>query len=75
MISVAIVLGDRADLDVLASEGALWVEDTSTNRKQIESLWKLGVSATLFQPKEMIALIEDVDLHHPDWSELRILRP
>lgn len=71
---ITVVFGERADLVRLALQGALWVEDLPGNRAQVEPLWKSGSVATLFQTKDVFAVLTDADLHEPDWHELRVLR-
>jgi hypothetical protein len=74
MTRVTIVSGNRADLADLVASGELWAEDNEINRPQVEAIWANGGSATLFAAKDLAAVIGDVELHHPDWSELRALR-
>ena len=74
MTVATIVFGDRDRLAELATQGYLWAQETPGNRAQVATLWESELSATLFQLKELDAIIEDVELHHPDWTELRVLR-
>ncbi len=71
---LTIVFGEQAGLGSLAAEGELWTEDNKVNRSQVEAIWADGGSATLFAVKDLNAVLEDAELHHPTWSELRVLR-
>ncbi len=72
---LSVVFGERSDLTDLARQGALWAEDASANRTQIETICKAGGSATLFKTKDLQDVLLDADLHEPRWREIRILRP
>ncbi|MDY6925258.1 MAG: hypothetical protein SWI22_15015 [Pseudomonadota bacterium] len=71
---LTVVFGERSDLSDLAKQGALWAEDLSANRTQIEAIWNAGGAATLFKTKGLQDVVIDADLHEPAWRELRVLR-
>jgi hypothetical protein len=71
---LTVVFGERSDLTDLANNGALWAEDLSANRTQIEAIWKAGGVATLFKTKDLQDVLVDADLHETAWRELRVLR-
>lgn len=74
MTLLTVVIGERPDLADLAAQGALWAEDTPGNRAQIETIWRTGRTAALFKTKALNEVLDDADLHEPDWRELRVLR-
>ena len=71
---LTVVFGERSDLTDLANNGALWAEDLSANRTQVEAIWKAVGVATLVKTKDLQDVLVDADLHEPAWRELRVLR-
>lgn len=74
MSQLTVAFGVRDDIVDLAETGEVWVEDNDHNRAQVRVVWDGGGAATLFAPKDLWAVLEDADLHYPNWSELRVLR-
>jgi hypothetical protein len=62
---------------------AFWLADSASNRRLAETAWRSNrydANSAVFdppsntvQPADVLGRLDDVNLHHPNWQEIRLL--